>query len=119
MKRPDLAAIPSAPRHLQAATRRWFDAIASEFALESHHFRLLSLAGEHWDRNRQAGRALTKHGLTYTDRFGTPRPRPEVAIARDSSLAFTRIIRELGLPSDRTPESRLPAIANRYQGRKS
>jgi phage terminase small subunit len=117
MKRPEVTDIPSAPRHLKAATRRWFDAMSSEYALESHHFRLLSLAGEHWDRNGQACDALTTHGLTYTDRFGTPRPRPEVAIARDSSLAFTRIIRELGLPSDRTPESRPPTVANRYRGR--
>jgi hypothetical protein len=58
---------------------------------------LLTLAGEAWDRCEQARTLLATHGLTYADRFGQPRSRPEVAIERDSRIAFARLIRELSL----------------------
>src|SRR6266851_9852144 len=32
------------------------------------------LAAESWDRASQAREAIAQHGLTYTDRFGSPRP---------------------------------------------
>ncbi len=40
---------------------------------------------------------LLKKGLTYTDRFGAPKSRPEVGIARDSKIVFMRAMRELAL----------------------
>jgi hypothetical protein len=46
----------------------------------------------------QAAReAIATHGITYQDRFGAPRVRPEVAIERDARLAFARLIRALRL----------------------
>lgn len=92
-----------APKHLAAATRRWFEEVCSAFVLESHHLRLLALAGETWDRVQEARAALEEHGLTFEDRFGQPRARPEVAVARDGSILFARLVRELGL--DDTPEN--------------
>ena len=65
----------NAPRHLRVATRRWWESVVTEFELEPHHIRLLTLAGEAWDRTQQAREAVSEHGLTYTDRFGTPRWR--------------------------------------------
>jgi P27 family predicted phage terminase small subunit len=102
--------LPTPPKHLRAATRRWWSEIVAEYALEPHHLRLLTLAGEAWDRAQQARGALARHGLTYTDRHKAPRPRPEVSIERDSRIAFARMVRELGL--DRAPagESRPGAI---------
>lgn len=74
------------------------------YRLEPHHVRLLTLAAEAWDRKQQARRALVKHGTTYTDRFGQPRARPEIAIERDSCLAFARLVRELGLKELEPPD---------------
>ena len=52
--------------------------------------------------------------MTYEDRFGAPRARPEVAIERDSRLAIARLVRELGLDVATPANSRPPALrANR------
>jgi phage terminase small subunit len=86
-----------APKHLKPPTRRWWLDVHAHFDLEPHHVRLLTLAGEAWDRAGAAREAIARHGITYLDRFGAPRVRPEVAIERDSRLAFARMVRELRL----------------------
>jgi P27 family predicted phage terminase small subunit len=100
------------PKHLRAATSAWWSEILAEFDLDSHHVRLLTKACESWDRSEQAREGLLKHGLTFEDRFGSPHERPEIAIERDSRLAFARLIREIGLdvstPTDTRPNA-LPA----------
>jgi phage terminase small subunit len=67
------------------------------FELDEHHLRLLTLACEAWDRAVQSRELIARHGLTYQDRFGCPKARPEVAIERDSRIAFARLLREIGL----------------------
>jgi phage terminase small subunit len=101
------------PRHLEGPTRRWLSTLAANFELESHHHRLLALLGDAWDRGQQARRAIATHGTTYTDRFGQPRARPEVAIERDARIAFARLLRELALDVDPPADSRPPAMAGR------
>ena len=77
-----------------------------EYALEPHHERLLTLAGEAWDRCEQAREALDEYGLVFLDRHGGVKPRPEVAIERDSRIAFARLLRELDLDDEPTPDRR-------------
>ena len=43
-----------APNHLQTETRKWFRQIVSEYELESHHVRLLEMAGSAWDEYQAA-----------------------------------------------------------------
>lgn len=106
---------PKAPRHLQAATRRWWRSVVEDYQLEEHHVRLLTLAGEAWDRCQEARRALARHGMTYTDRFGAPKARPEVAIERDARTGFARLLRELDLDVDPPAAERSrPAQLRRY-----
>ena len=101
----------TAPAHLRPTTRHWFGQVLSDYQLEPHHVRLLSLAAEAWDRTQQAREALAEHGLTFEDRFGQPHGRPEVSLERDSRLAFARLLRELALDVDApAEESRPPAI---------
>lgn len=102
-----------APEHLQATTAAWWLTTIDEYALEEHHVKLLTLAAEAWDRTQQAREALAEFGLTFTDRFGQPRSRPEVAIERDNRLAFARLIRELALDVDEPEASRPPAIVGK------
>jgi phage terminase small subunit len=96
------------PRHLSPAAKRWFRAVSTLYELESHHFLLLTLACEAWDRCNAARRALDEEGTTYTDRHGQPRPRPEVAIERDSRIAFARLLRELDLDVNPPVEPKRP-----------
>src|SRR2546427_12831497 len=100
---------PTPPKHLRAATRAWWADVFASYELEEHHVRLLTLAGEALDRGVQAREALAKHGLTYRDRFGTPRPRPEVAIVRDSAVVFARLVRELRLDVE-PDDPRVPGL---------
>jgi phage terminase small subunit len=101
---------PKAPTYLREPTRRWFIDVCTSFVLEEHHRRLLVLAAESWDRCQQAREALAKHGLTFKDRFGAVRARPEVSIERDAKIAFARMLRELALDVEAPQENRPPAI---------
>jgi P27 family predicted phage terminase small subunit len=105
-----MTAKTKAPRHLKPATRRWWASVVADYELEPHHIRLLTLAAESWDRCQQAREAIAEHGLTFTDRHGSPRARCEVAIERDSRIAFARLLRELGLDVQPPAESRPLAI---------
>ena len=97
-----------APQHLSKATGAWWRAVVRGYELDEHHERLLTLAGEAWDRCEQAREALLEHGLTFVDRHGAVKPRPEVAIERDSRIAFARLVTELDLDGEPASESRPP-----------
>ncbi|MBM3131735.1 MAG: hypothetical protein FJZ95_01715 [Chloroflexi bacterium] len=88
---------PKPPKHLKAATRRWFGQVLEEYNLEPHHVRLLTLAGESYDRAQQAREIIAQQGLTVTDRFGQVRAHPLLAVERDCRIAFARLLRELSL----------------------
>lgn len=108
---------PGPPEHLSPDSAAWWSEVVGTFELDSHHVKLLTLAAEAHDRCTQAREALAKYGMTYDDRFGQPRSRPEIAIERDSRLAFARLVRELGL-QDEPDETRPPRLTGRYAGRK-
>jgi len=69
----------------------------SDWELEEHHVRLLTLAAEAWDRCGEARELVKSQGLTFTTRLGELRQNPAVGVERDSRLAFARLIRELDL----------------------
>jgi len=96
------------PAHLRPATKRWFSAVLREYALEDHHIKLLTRAAEAWDRGEEAREAIGTHGLTFLDRFETPRARPEIAIERDSRTGFARLLRELDLDVEGPAQSTRP-----------
>ena len=86
------------PGALKPDTARWWRKVAVDYILEEHHLRLLTLAAFAWDRADAARRTIAASGgTTYVDRFGQPRARPEIAIERDSTIAFARLTRELDL----------------------
>jgi phage terminase small subunit len=99
------------PDHLRSETKTWWVAVVNDFDLEPHHARLLRLACEAWDAGQAARESLAMHGSTYTDRFGQPRARPEVAIERDSRISFARLVRELALDVAGPGDARPPRLA--------
>lgn len=107
----------AAPAHLAPSTAAWWVQVHEDYVLEPHHTRLLTLAGEAWDRTQTARTVLDREGLTYTDRFDAPRARPEVNIERDSRIAFARLVRELDLDLEPPASgSRPPALASNRRG---
>ena len=117
-RKPEKSKIPDtlrAPAHLQNGTRAWWESVNHDFNLEPHQVRLLTLACEAWDRCVQARKAVSKHGLTNTNRYGEVRARPEIAIERDSRIAFARLLRELNLDVEELFDIRPPSL--KYGGR--
>jgi hypothetical protein len=87
--------------------------VVRDYELEEHHVRLLTAAAESWDRLQAAREKMAQAGIgmTYTDRWGQPKARPEIGIERDSRLAFARLLRELALDVSGPDDSRPPGIS--------
>lgn len=95
---PDKRGDSGAPRHLKTATKAWFDQICREYKLESQHLMILQLAAESWDAYEAARVSIEENGFVFVNKkHGDIKPRPEVAIAQNSRLAFLRCLRELNL----------------------
>jgi hypothetical protein len=82
--------------------------VCSRWELEEHHQRLLTLAGEAWDRGQQAREAVLRDGLTTT-KDGGLRAHPALRVETDCRLTFARLIRELDLDLDAPPAATRPA----------
>lgn len=102
---------PKPPPHLRPPTAKWWCSVSQDYALEEHHSRLLTLAGEAFDRCTQAREILDREGIVTRTTDGAVKAHPCIGIERDSRLAFARILRELDLdvepPSER---ARPPAL---------
>jgi len=108
-----------APKYLQKSTKRWWKSVISRWCLEDHHVRLLTLAAGAWDRAEQARELLAVHGLTYDDpKTGRPCSRPEIAVERDSRLAYARLVRELDLDLELPKEASKPPSLRSIRGGK-
>ena len=100
---------PEPPKHLSTESKKFWKKVVAEFDLEHHHLSLLRLAAEAWDTGQMARSALVEaKSLTYKDRHGCPKPRPEVAIERDARTGFARMLRELNLDIEPPSDSRMP-----------
>jgi P27 family predicted phage terminase small subunit len=107
------------PAHLSAASKGWMTTILDQVSAATEtDVRLLALAAEAADRAATARRRLEKEGITYTDRFGSPKAHPCIAIERDSRAAFSRIVAQLGLDvhDDESPETYRGKSGRTYRG---
>lgn len=101
------------PRHLAAQTREWVRGVIADYDLDPHHFKILVKAAEAHDRGEEARKLLKVDGIVITDRFGTKKAHPAVAIERDARTAFMRAVRELALDVAEPPEApRAPRTAD-------
>ena len=83
--------------HLEPATRVWFQQIATDYSLESHHVRILLTAAEMWDRASAARESVQENGVMVMDRYGCLKANPACEIERSSKTLFLKSLRELGL----------------------
>ena len=94
---------------LSETSQQFYDKLAGEYDFESHQFELLRLACEALDRASQAEEVINREGITYDDRFGTPRTRPEVRVKVEAENAFRMLIKQLNLDEDESrPVGRPP-----------
>jgi phage terminase small subunit len=104
-----------APSHLSKESQAFYIKTIADYDLDRHHLLLLVKALEAFDLAEKCRKILDKEGLVYTDRFGSPRARPETKILNDSRNAVKNIFRELGFDLADDNASRPPSIAGRYQ----
>ena len=90
------SAVPSVPGHLSVKAKKWVRALLDQYTFNSVEWALVIYAAEAADRCAAAREALADGaGLTFIDRHGSPKPRPEVQIELSSRAAFARIVRQL------------------------
>lgn len=97
------------PKYLKAGTKRWIKKILADYELESHHIKILIMAGECWERITQARERIKKEGAYYIDFRGAPKSHPGLADERNNRIVFARLIRELNL-SEEGPDARPPGL---------
>lgn len=100
--------IYEAPGHFSPAMREWWGQVHEVYELEPHHRHTLRKTCEAYDEGEAARKVLQKEGLTYEDRFGQPKPRPEAAIHQAAVIRFARLLRELQL--DAAADARPPRL---------
>jgi P27 family predicted phage terminase small subunit len=88
---------PAPPHHLSKKMKRFWIRALESHNLQPYQIEILLKALEAYDRAEQARRILKREGLTYQDRFGQPRSRPEVAVERDARAQFAKLIDRAGL----------------------
>jgi len=99
---------PQPPTYLSQAGRSFWQRVVSEFDLDSAALQLLSLACKQADRAAEARAILAAQPVVYLDRFGQAREHPAVAIERNATIAFARLVRELALDVEPPADSRPP-----------
>lgn len=114
-QRPRLVTPPSAPAEsrLHPDAAKWRERLELEYELQSHHARIADLAAAELSRSIVAREALDENGLVMLNRFGELRPRPEVAIARQSADTFRRLLRELMLDAGPGSGGGMPRLGAR------
>jgi P27 family predicted phage terminase small subunit len=102
-------------KHLSKESADFFRKTVDSYELEDHDVLLLVKAMEAQDLAEKCRKIIDKEGLTYTDRFGSPRARPEAKILNDRRNAVKNIFREIGLSLADENKSRPPLLAGRYK----
>jgi P27 family predicted phage terminase small subunit len=88
------------PAHLSADMKDWWQHIGSTYVLESHHWKLLQVCAESWDRLQQARQVLAAEGLTIGTGSGSRKAHPAIAIERDAKAQFIAALRTLDLDTE-------------------
>ena len=97
MSQPTKPAI-TPPAHLVGDALEFWQTVQASYSItDPAGLRLLHLACEAMATAEMARLAIARDGLTYVDRFGAPRPRPESRIQIAAMTTFRSLCRELRL----------------------
>ncbi len=111
--RPDaghaVAPKPKAPPRLAAAGRALWKRIIADFELDVYDLILLECAARQADDVASLEALLAEQGLVVEGSQGQPRLSAVVTELRQSRLAFSRLLAEVGLPNDDQEAGASPA----------
>jgi phage terminase small subunit len=85
------------PRHLSRRMKAFWKSILATRKLEPHEEAIFLNACLSFDRAEAARKVLQQEGLTFNDRWGCPKARPEIAIEHDNRVVFAKLIKQLNL----------------------
>jgi P27 family predicted phage terminase small subunit len=88
---------PPPPDHLSAEMKLFWETIFAKQRLQIHHIPLFQKAVESYDRAEAARKIIEAEGMTFKDRFGQPRARPEANIEAVARAQFHKLISDCGL----------------------
>ena len=91
-------------------------AVVTDWELEEHHVRLLTLAAEAWDRCQDARALIQREGLTIATREGGAKLHPAIRVEDMARTAFSRLIRELDLDLQPPAERQRPPMLRSVRG---
>jgi len=94
--------IPSPPKHLTAASKRWWKSVATEFPLSDTDYKLLDLAAETLDVIEDARKVLKKQGMVFEVESNL-KQNPAALIMRDNKALFSRLVKDLRLDGPPSP----------------
>lgn len=84
--------------NLSAEARKWAEKIAEDFGIvDDHGLLLLSMAGEAYDRVKEAQKIIEAEGMVVLDRFQQQKAHPLLACERDSRAQCMAAIKQLNL----------------------
>jgi phage terminase small subunit len=94
------------PAHLLPESAAFYGRVRHDYGIvDPAGLALLTSSCEMLDRASQAREDIAANGLTFVDRLGNTRPQPAVAIERNALIAFSRIVKVLGLDVAPPPPS--------------
>lgn len=99
-----------APSHLSTSAREWWESTVEAHDLTPEQRRMLTLAGEAWDRCTEARLEIQRDGVTTHGAQGQIVEHPAVRIERQSRTQYVSIVRALGLDKAR-PKEKKSALA--------
>lgn len=92
-----------APKHLSAASARWFREVADDYEIEGDQVRVLQIACESFDLAQEAREALAAEGIIIEGPTGARKANPAVPILNAAADRFLKAVAMLGLRSDDVP----------------
>lgn len=88
----------SAPEHLSAAAKGWWQEITDEYAIDDRAgLLLLQTALEAFDRMKSAQAAIERDGELVKDRFEQLKPHPLLTTERDARSQMLAALKQLNL----------------------
>ena len=107
-------ALPPAPPHLSAATKKFWAALVETYIFEPADLLRLTVACDAMDEIAACREAIKKDGRFVADRVGGVKSHPAIVAGRDARQLLLRSLRELSIDVELPAEARISRQSRRY-----